>query len=95
MQTEEAIEIAKKNDAFRRSGFGVTVTPGVQVLEDLGGLIDEIRQFMSLPKTMIHMVSMTSVRCIGSEKRCSGKYRITTSRQNTQKTRFRWIVGGS
>ena len=45
MQTEEAIEIAKKNDAYRRSGFGVTVTPGVQVLEDLGGLIDEIRQF--------------------------------------------------
>lgn len=45
MQTEEAIEIAKKNDAFRRSGFGITVTPGVQVLEDLGGLIDEIRRF--------------------------------------------------
>lgn len=45
MQTEEAIEIAKKNDAFRRSGFGVTVTPGVQVLEDLSGLIDEIRSF--------------------------------------------------
>jgi hypothetical protein len=45
MQTEEAIEIAKKNDEFRRSGFGVTVTRGVQVLEDLGGLIDEIRRF--------------------------------------------------
>lgn len=45
MQTEEAIEIAKRNDEFRRSGFGVTVTPGVQVLEDLGGLIDEIRRF--------------------------------------------------
>jgi len=43
MQTE--IEIAKKNDAFRRSGFGVTVTPGVQVLEDLSGLMDEIRSF--------------------------------------------------
>lgn len=45
MQTEEAIEIAKKNDAFRKSGFGVTVTPGVQVLEDLSGLLDEIRRF--------------------------------------------------
>lgn len=45
MQTEEAIEIAKKNDEFRRSGFGITVTPGAQVLEDLGGLIDEIRRF--------------------------------------------------
>lgn len=45
MQTEETIQIAIKNDAFRRSGFGVTVTPGVQVLEDLGGLVDEIRRF--------------------------------------------------
>ena len=45
MQTEDAIEIAKKNDVFRKSGFGVVVTPGVQVLEDLGGLIDEVRRF--------------------------------------------------
>lgn len=45
MQTEETMEIAKKNDEFRRSGFGVVVTPGVQVLEDLGGLIDDIRRF--------------------------------------------------
>lgn len=45
MQTEDAVEIAKVNDAFRRSGFGITVTPGVQVLEDLSGLIDEIRCF--------------------------------------------------
>lgn len=45
MQTENAVEIAKLNDVFRRSGFGITVTPGVQVLEDLPGLIDEIRRF--------------------------------------------------
>jgi hypothetical protein len=45
MQTENAVEIALKNDVFRRSGFGVMVTPGVQVLEDLGGLIDEIRRY--------------------------------------------------
>ena len=45
MQTGNAIEVAKKNDVFRRSGFGITVTQGVQVLEDLGGLIDEIRRF--------------------------------------------------
>src|SRR5947207_13410010 len=45
MQTENAVEIAKLNDAFRRSGFGITVTPGVQVLEDLSGLIDEVRRF--------------------------------------------------
>jgi hypothetical protein len=45
MQTEEAIEIAKKNDAFRRSGFGIVVTPGAQAIEDLSGLIDEVRRF--------------------------------------------------
>jgi hypothetical protein len=45
MQTEEAIEIAKINDAFRLSGLGITVTPGVQTLEDLIGLLDEIRRF--------------------------------------------------
>ncbi|MBL8122430.1 DUF3768 domain-containing protein [Candidatus Saccharibacteria bacterium] len=45
MQTENAVEIAMKNDRFRRSGFGVTVTPGVQALEDLVGLIDEVRRF--------------------------------------------------
>lgn len=45
MQTENAVEIAKMNDEFRRSGLGIVVTSGVQVLEDLGGLIDEIRRF--------------------------------------------------
>ena len=45
MQTENAVEIAKLNDTFRRSGFGITVTPGVQVIEDLPGLIDEVRRF--------------------------------------------------
>lgn len=45
MQTENAVEIAKLNDEFRRSGLGITVTPGVQALEDLIGLIDEIRRF--------------------------------------------------
>lgn len=45
MQTEEAIEIAKKNDEFRRSGFGIVVTSGVQVVEDLSGLLDDIRHF--------------------------------------------------
>ena len=45
MQTESAVEIAKKNDAFRRSGFGIVVTPGVQAVEDLSGLIDEVRRF--------------------------------------------------
>lgn len=45
MQTDNAIEIANKNDEFRKSGQGITVTQGVQALEDLIGLIDEIRRF--------------------------------------------------
>ncbi len=45
METENAVAIAQVNDVFRRSGFGITVTPGVQVLEDLVELIDEIRRF--------------------------------------------------
>lgn len=45
MQTENAIEIARVNDQFRRSGFGIMVTPGVQTLENLSALIDEIRRF--------------------------------------------------
>jgi hypothetical protein len=44
METE-AIKIAKLNDVFRRSGFGIRITPGVQALEDLVGLLDEIRRF--------------------------------------------------
>ena len=45
MQTEHAVEIAKINDEFRRSGFGIVVTQGVQVLENLHLLLDEIRRF--------------------------------------------------
>ena len=44
MGIEYATKVAKLNDAFRRSGFGVTITPGVQALEDVVGLIDEIRK---------------------------------------------------
>jgi len=45
METTEAKKIAKLNDAFRKSGQGITVTTGVQALEDLIGLVDEIRRF--------------------------------------------------
>jgi hypothetical protein len=45
MQTENAVEIAKKNDVFRRSGFGTMVTSGAQTLEDLAGLLRAIREF--------------------------------------------------
>jgi hypothetical protein len=47
VEQEQANKIAVLNDKFRRSGFGVTVTPGVQALEDLIWLFDEIRRFNS------------------------------------------------
>ena len=45
MDTVQASKIAKLNDMFRRGGQMVTVTEGVQVLDDLSGLLDEIRWF--------------------------------------------------
>jgi hypothetical protein len=45
MDTVQASKIAKLNDAFRRSGQMVTITEGVQVLDDLSGLLDEVRWF--------------------------------------------------
>ncbi len=44
METQ-ATAIATLNDRFRNSGQGITVTQGVQALDDLIGLINEIRQF--------------------------------------------------
>jgi Protein of unknown function (DUF3768) len=45
MDTAYSEKVAKLNDAFRRSGNRIVVTSGVQVLNDLSGLIDEIRWF--------------------------------------------------
>lgn len=45
MQTENAEEIAKLNDEFRKSGMGIVATRGVQDLENLHLLVDEIRNF--------------------------------------------------
>jgi hypothetical protein len=45
METEQATQVAALNDAFRRAGQGVTITPGVQELPDLFGLLEEVRQF--------------------------------------------------
>jgi hypothetical protein len=44
METQ-ATTIAMLNDKFRKSGQGITVTQGVQVLDDVLGLINEIRRF--------------------------------------------------
>lgn len=45
MDTVQASKIAKLNDEFRRSGQMVTITEGVQVLDDLSGLLEEVRWF--------------------------------------------------
>ena len=45
MVTDHVTQIAKLNDAFRRGGFGVTITHGVQELRDVAGLLRAVRTF--------------------------------------------------
>jgi Protein of unknown function (DUF3768) len=46
METEpQPNPIAQLNDAFRRSGQDVMVTPGVQALPDMLGLIQAVQRF--------------------------------------------------
>ena len=48
MTQEQVIEVSKTqmlNDQFRESGFGVTLTNGVQSVEDLPGLFQAVRDF--------------------------------------------------
>ncbi|MBW4062126.1 DUF3768 domain-containing protein [Candidatus Saccharibacteria bacterium] len=45
METEQAAKVAALNDAFRATGQGVTITPGVQALLDLHGLLEAVRHF--------------------------------------------------
>jgi hypothetical protein len=45
MQTEQASRVAQLNDEFRRKGFAVTVTTGVQALPDLAGLLEAVREY--------------------------------------------------
>ena len=42
---ETAVVIAKANDEFRQSGFGVTLTVGVQHLPDVSGLMKLVRGY--------------------------------------------------
>ena len=42
---ETAVVIAKTNDEFRQSGFGVTLTVGVQHLPDVSGLLKVVRGY--------------------------------------------------
>lgn len=45
MRTERVIKIARFNDAFRANQMGITLTTGVQVLENVQGLIETISIF--------------------------------------------------
>ena len=45
MQLIKEVMISMLNDKFRKSGFGVTLTCGVQSVQDLPGLIKAIREF--------------------------------------------------
>jgi len=45
MTCTQLLDVASKNDAFRRSGFGVVMTMGVQQLPDIDGLMAAIRDF--------------------------------------------------
>jgi hypothetical protein len=46
-QVLERTQVAILNDQFRESGFGVTLTGGIQSVKDLNGLMDAIRTFDS------------------------------------------------
>jgi hypothetical protein len=44
----KVLELASRNDAFRRSGFGITMTAGIQNLPDIDGLMAVIRDYDSI-----------------------------------------------
>jgi len=41
----QAASVAVLNDRFRRSGFGVILTHGIQALENFEGLLGKVRMF--------------------------------------------------
>ncbi len=45
METEQASRVSEVNDRFRATGQGVTITSGVQALENLYGLLQEVREY--------------------------------------------------
>ncbi len=44
-QSPQPSEIARLNDAFRRTTRKILLTPGIQALPDVLGLVDAVRQF--------------------------------------------------
>lgn len=45
MTCSQLLDVASRNDAFRRAGFGTTVTTGIQDLPDIDGLMGAVRDF--------------------------------------------------
>lgn len=45
MNCVQTLDVASRNDRFRKSGFGVTITSGIQDLPDIDGLMAAIRDF--------------------------------------------------
>jgi hypothetical protein len=45
METENAKEIAIRNDAFRSGGGEIMLTPGIRGLDDLHALLEVVRHF--------------------------------------------------
>ena len=45
METEPAATIAQLNDAFRKSGQNILLTPGTQALPDIPGLVKAVQDF--------------------------------------------------
>jgi hypothetical protein len=47
MEQEHAAKIAQLNDAFRQSGQGIVITPGIQAMNNVPGLIAAVQTFDS------------------------------------------------
>lgn len=45
VECTKVLDVAYANDGFRKSGFGVVVTSGIQDLPDVDGLMAAIRDF--------------------------------------------------
>lgn len=45
VECTKVMDVALANDRFRKSGFGVTITSGIQDLPDIEGLMSAIRDF--------------------------------------------------
>jgi len=94
MQTENAVEIAKVNDAFRRSGSGIVITPGIQEIDDLSGLLEEVRWFNEFAENNDPYGEHDFGTVHWSGEKVFWKIDITIRIWNTARSRYRRIVGG-